>query len=84
MLRLKGVTQHYSWGDRYALPTMLDITADGRFVADGARFAASRSSRTISFGTGVVLYLRTLRRVRIAVLTSIFTASLRKFRRWGH
>ena len=30
MLRLKGVTQHYSWGDRYALPTMLDITADGR------------------------------------------------------
>ncbi|MFM7962727.1 MAG: type I phosphomannose isomerase catalytic subunit, partial [Actinomycetota bacterium] len=30
MLRLKGVTQHYSWGDRYALPTLLDITADGR------------------------------------------------------
>lgn len=30
MLLLKGVTQHYSWGDRYALPTLLDITADGR------------------------------------------------------
>lgn len=30
MLRLKGVTQHYSWGDRFALPTLLDITADGR------------------------------------------------------
>jgi mannose-6-phosphate isomerase len=30
MLRLKGAVQHYSWGDRYALPTMLDITADGR------------------------------------------------------
>ena len=30
MLRLKGVMQHYSWGDRYALPTMLEITADGR------------------------------------------------------
>ena len=30
MLRLKGVTQHYSWGDRYALPTLLDITADGK------------------------------------------------------
>lgn len=30
MLLLKGVTQHYSWGDRFALPTLLDITADGR------------------------------------------------------
>ena len=30
MLRLKGAVQHYSWGDRYTLPTMLDITADGR------------------------------------------------------
>ena len=30
MLLLKGVTQNYSWGDRYALPTLLDITADGR------------------------------------------------------
>lgn len=30
MLRLKGVTQHYAWGDRFALPTLLDITADGR------------------------------------------------------
>ena len=30
MLLLKGVTQNYSWGDRYALPALLDITADGR------------------------------------------------------
>jgi len=30
MLLLKGVTQNYAWGDRYALPALLDITADGR------------------------------------------------------
>ncbi|MFZ9076372.1 MAG: mannose-6-phosphate isomerase, class I [Ilumatobacteraceae bacterium] len=30
MLRLKGAVQHYPWGDRFALPEMLEITADGR------------------------------------------------------
>ena len=30
MLRLRGAVQHYAWGDRYALPAMMDITADGR------------------------------------------------------
>jgi mannose-6-phosphate isomerase len=30
MLRLKGVIQHYAWGDRFALPELLDVTADGR------------------------------------------------------
>ncbi|MFZ9489030.1 MAG: type I phosphomannose isomerase catalytic subunit, partial [Ilumatobacteraceae bacterium] len=30
MLRLKGAVQHYAWGDRFALPEMLEITADGR------------------------------------------------------
>jgi mannose-6-phosphate isomerase len=30
MLRLRGAVQHYEWGDRYALPAMMDITADGR------------------------------------------------------
>ena len=30
MLRLRGAVQHYAWGDRFALPEMLDITADGR------------------------------------------------------
>ena len=30
MLRLKGVVQHYAWGDRFALPELLEITADGR------------------------------------------------------
>ena len=30
MLRLRGAVQHYAWGDRYALPAMMEITADGR------------------------------------------------------
>ncbi len=30
MLRLKGVVQHYAWGDRFALPELLEVTADGR------------------------------------------------------
>lgn len=29
MLRLRGAVQHYAWGDRYALPAMMEITADG-------------------------------------------------------
>jgi mannose-6-phosphate isomerase len=30
MLRLKGAVAHYAWGDRFALPELLEITADGR------------------------------------------------------
>lgn len=30
MLQLKGVPRHYPWGDRQALPTLLDVTPDGR------------------------------------------------------
>ena len=30
MLRLKGAIQHYAWGDRFALPELLEVTADGR------------------------------------------------------
>ena len=30
MLRLKGAVQHYAWGDRFALPELLDVTGDGR------------------------------------------------------
>lgn len=30
MLRLKGAVQHYAWGDRFALPELLEVTADGR------------------------------------------------------
>ncbi|MFZ9704783.1 MAG: mannose-6-phosphate isomerase, class I [Ilumatobacteraceae bacterium] len=30
MLHLRGAIQHYAWGDRYALPELLEVTADGR------------------------------------------------------
>ncbi|MGA1351786.1 MAG: mannose-6-phosphate isomerase, class I [Ilumatobacteraceae bacterium] len=30
MLHLRGAIQHYTWGDRYALPELLEVTADGR------------------------------------------------------
>ena len=29
MLRITGVVQHYTWGDRYALPRLLDVEPDG-------------------------------------------------------
>ena len=30
MLHLRGAIQHYAWGDRCALPELLEVTADGR------------------------------------------------------
>lgn len=30
MLRLRGAIAHYAWGDRHALPELLEITSDGR------------------------------------------------------
>ena len=30
MLHLRGAIQHYAWGDRFALPELLEVTADSR------------------------------------------------------